>query len=143
MPIPKQILQTVCRWFSPAADRTMRNISTTRGPPTYSHERIDRLHCHNVRPTHIGKSVTMMNTGAALMAEDCTLPTTSPAPRSWMPTSFAPSLALVEDAGYSPPAPCGRCGQRSICIKLIRTEPTIPVRPLANVMNQKSPWTLP
>lgn len=32
-PIPKHTLQTVERWFSPAADNTMRNMETARGPP--------------------------------------------------------------------------------------------------------------
>lgn len=43
MPMPKQTLHTVCRWASPAADRTTKNISTTRGPPSYSSQWFGRI----------------------------------------------------------------------------------------------------
>ena len=33
MPMPNETRQTVLRWFSPAAERTMRNMRTARGPP--------------------------------------------------------------------------------------------------------------
>lgn len=35
IPIPKHTLQTVSRWSSPAADMTIRNTETARGPPNY------------------------------------------------------------------------------------------------------------
>lgn len=86
----KQTRQTVDRWFSPAADRTMRKTETANGPPS------DR-----------GRLVTgkVVSQAAERNSAIGLLPRMKMGPRCFRRCSFAASLADVELAGYSPPVP--------------------------------------
>jgi hypothetical protein len=106
MPTPKQTRQTVSRWFSPAADNTIRNTDTARGPPNL----FNLIRCQSKKQKYIRtdrtKFVTIMKTAMSARSDILgEMGKDKPGPRFRRNFSFAASLALVEEAGYSPPTP--------------------------------------
>jgi hypothetical protein len=161
MPKPKHTLHTVWRWFSPAADNTIRNTETANGPPNYPHFEyvIDNTGIPN---THTEDEVCNhykycdMRLLAMLQYYVGRTRIIRPGPRLLIIFSLAASDALVEDAGYSPPTPLLWSARGALNSKKRAYNPckssasqlawngTNSVEThLANVKNQKSPAGLP
>ena len=164
MPIPKHTLHTVLRWFSPAAERTIRKTATASGPPNLHSLMNSSNGRMKERRTLKTKFVTMMNTTnrrKSLRGRfECS--NYKPGPRCLTIFSLAASAALVDEAGYSPPTPYGSplssemfwfflqiLYSQCLWFRWSRQHQQLTVdqrllnKYRANVKNQNSPCTLP